>query len=214
MGRNAKAIVWDEEWIYNNFPNYKLLTDMHKAYCQECQPVTIGAFKSWFRRHNIHSNFSLTPEEISWIKEVYPHQSVAESTVIFNEIFGRQMTEANLRANASRLGVKVLQKKYVQPIPSAKIGTLRFWHKYWYIRTEKGWVLYHRYLYEENVGSIPDGYCVIFKDGNNENFQIENLIAIPKEFLGYLNKNGWKDELLEVGIMWCELHKQVNKGDK
>lgn len=50
---------------------------------------------------------------------------------------------------------------------------------YKFIRVKKGvWELYHRYLWRQKKGEIPDNYLVVFKDGNTENVTIENLELI------------------------------------
>ena len=42
----------------------------------------------------------------------------------------------------------------------------------------KNWVRKHRYLYEQSHGKIPKGYKVIFADGDNRNFDLNNLIMV------------------------------------
>jgi len=42
------------------------------------------------------------------------------------------------------------------------------------------WMLKHRYIYETTHGSIPDGYVVIFLDGNRTNLNINNLKLISR----------------------------------
>ncbi len=42
----------------------------------------------------------------------------------------------------------------------------------------KNWTRKHRYLYEQAYGKIPKGYKVIFADGNNRNFDLDNLIMV------------------------------------
>lgn len=50
---------------------------------------------------------------------------------------------------------------------------------YKFIRVKKGvWELYHRYLWEQKNGKIPEKHLVVFKDGNTENVTIENLELI------------------------------------
>ena len=39
----------------------------------------------------------------------------------------------------------------------------------------------HRFVYESEYGEIPIGYEIHHKDGNKQNNNIENLVAIPKE---------------------------------
>lgn len=42
----------------------------------------------------------------------------------------------------------------------------------------KNWISKHRYLYEQAYGKVPKGHKVIFADGNNRNFNLENLILV------------------------------------
>lgn len=42
----------------------------------------------------------------------------------------------------------------------------------------KNWIRKHRYLYEQAHGKIPKGHKVIFADGNNRNFDLNNLILV------------------------------------
>lgn len=39
----------------------------------------------------------------------------------------------------------------------------------------------HRFVYENEYGEIPIGYEIHHKDGNKQNNNIENLVAIPRE---------------------------------
>lgn len=39
----------------------------------------------------------------------------------------------------------------------------------------------HRYIYEQHHGKIPKGLIIVFKDKNNQNFDIDNLEAIDRE---------------------------------
>lgn len=41
-------------------------------------------------------------------------------------------------------------------------------------------VLKHRYIYEQAFGPIPKGHYVRFKDGNRQNFAVENLYLISR----------------------------------
>ena len=52
---------------------------------------------------------------------------------------------------------------------------------YLYIRIDGAkWVVYHRYVWEQHNGSIPQGHIVAFIDGNIENCAIENLMLISQ----------------------------------
>lgn len=52
---------------------------------------------------------------------------------------------------------------------------------YLYIRERKSkWELLHRHLWRKHRGEIPEGYIVVFKDGNSKNCVFENLELITK----------------------------------
>lgn len=42
------------------------------------------------------------------------------------------------------------------------------------------WKAVHVLVWEEHNGPLPDGHIVIFKDGNSENFEPENLMALTR----------------------------------
>ena len=51
------------------------------------------------------------------------------------------------------------------------------------------WISKHRYIWEQHYKrEIPKGKVVIFLDGNNRNFEIENLKLISRGALLILNK--------------------------
>lgn len=55
-------------------------------------------------------------------------------------------------------------------------------YPYRYIKmSNSNWVLYHRYVWEQINGPVPEGYIVVFKDRNQENCTIENLELITLE---------------------------------
>jgi hypothetical protein len=61
-------------------------------------------------------------------------------------------------------------------IVSRKDKTGRY---YKYIRVSIGvWELYHRVVWEQKYGKIPENHVIIFKDENNKNVDIENLELI------------------------------------
>ncbi len=53
---------------------------------------------------------------------------------------------------------------------------------------EKKYMRKNRYIYEQAYGPIPEGYSVIFLDGNPRNYSLDNLRAVPMQTLGYRRK--------------------------
>lgn len=65
------------------------------------------------------------------------------------------------------------------------------------------WRQKHRLIWEKEYGSIPEGYMIIFLDGNHENFDIDNLEMITKQENLVMNRNKlFKNdkELTKIGL--------------
>lgn len=60
------------------------------------------------------------------------------------------------------------------------------------------WEFCHIKAWKEANGEIPDGMMVSFKDGNRENWGIDNLFMITNEENGYLNSNHMRSECGEL----------------
>ena len=67
------------------------------------------------------------------------------------------------------------------------------------IKVGKKWPLYHRWLYAENVGPIKPNEVIRFKNGNKENFSLDNLEKITREEHQLRNSvHNLPDDLKEV----------------
>lgn len=66
------------------------------------------------------------------------------------------------------------------------------------------WEFIHRATWEEHHGPIPEGMCVIFKDGNKENCDINNLALISRTENAIINRKHLRyddPDLTEAGIL-------------
>lgn len=78
----------------------------------------------------------------------------------------------------------------------------------------KNWVLKHRYIYEQNYGKIPNGYKVIFADGDKRNFDIDNLLLVSYSEQLIINQNGLykrDKELTKTGANIAKLLDTISK---
>lgn len=78
----------------------------------------------------------------------------------------------------------------------------------------KNWQQKHRYIYECHYGKIPKGHKVIFLDGNNRNFDIDNLklVSNAEELIMNRRKLRYNDkELTESGYLIAKI---INKRGK
>ena len=82
------------------------------------------------------------------------------------------------------------------------------------------WETYSRYIWEKEVGEIPEGMKIAYKDGNGENCSIDNLMLVSQSELMSLNHRGFRSscaELTEAGLAAVRLEnrvKELKKGDK
>lgn len=70
------------------------------------------------------------------------------------------------------------------------------------------WQSKHRYIYEQYYGKIPKKHKVIFLDGNNRNFDIDNLklVSSAEELIMNNNKLRYNNkELTESGILIAKI---------
>lgn len=79
---------------------------------------------------------------------------------------------------------------------------------------QKNWMPKGRYIYEQAHGKIPEGHKVIFADGNNQNFDLDNLILVSnaEELIMNRNKLFKKDKhLTKAGVAVAKVINKVNK---
>lgn len=92
-----------------------------------------------------------------------------------------------------------------------EVGATKTWTVNGYVRqfikTEKGYYPYNRYLWEQKYGPIPKGTNVCYKDGNPNNCVIENLELLTNAESAIKNSKNRKYYPEEIR----ELHKLLNK---
>ena len=75
----------------------------------------------------------------------------------------------------------------------------------------------HRLIYEKHHGKLPKGYKVIFADGNKNNFDIDNLVAISNSQELILNRRNLifeEQELTKSGVLIAKVIDTANKRKK
>lgn len=154
-------------------------------------------------------------EAEAFMRENYPHHSNAWMVDAIEQRFGERLKPQSIRQKAFRLGIRLSkerQSKASKEHQVAEVGKITAWNKgYKFIRTEDGWVNYGKYLIEQAAGEVvPKGYAIVFADGNNENYSINNIVAVPKGWQSIITNNKWKGELLEIGLIWLRLHDLCN----
>jgi len=66
-------------------------------------------------------------------------------------------------------------------------------------------------IYEKHFGKVPENYVVIFADGNNRNFDIDNLLLVTKNELLIMNKHKLIANNIEITKTGHNLAKVISK---
>ena len=90
------------------------------------------------------------------------------------------------RQNQFKKGNIPLNRKEIGAIYPRADGYL--WIKVKDYSKNENWTQYHRYIWEKANGPIPEGYKIIFLDGDRMNCKLENLMLVSDEALGTANK--------------------------
>ena len=75
----------------------------------------------------------------------------------------------------------------------------------------------HHYVWQQHHGEIPKGYNIIFLDKNKKNFDINNLAAVSRKELLFINKKGFLKEdtdLSKVGVALARLMMKAKELEK
>ncbi|WP_426576718.1 HNH endonuclease signature motif containing protein [Xenorhabdus stockiae] len=140
------------------------------------------------------SQFKYTDKMKDWMRVHYllPMQELAPK---FNEHFSVNYSSKSLHGFRGQLGLRTgrtgrLTKGNI-PHNTRPVGTERInadGYVYVKVNKSKRWKLKHHVVWEAHHGKLPAGVVVIFKDGNQENFHIDNLLMVTRQENVILNK--------------------------
>lgn len=87
---------------------------------------------------------------------------------------------------------------------------------YLYIREAKAkWELLHRHLWRKHHGEIPPGMNVVFKDGNSENCQLDNLELVDRQALMKRNTiHNLPEEIRNTKLLIGSLNRKINRHEQ
>ena len=74
------------------------------------------------------------------------------------------------------------------------------------------WRAKHKLVWEEVNGPIPTGKVVMFADGDNRNFAIDNLLCVTKRKMLTLNKHKLISndaELTRTGLLIADVYEKI-----
>lgn len=225
---------YNDDWIVEHlfdYPSYREMALAHnELFGTSIGATAIGTYVKYtlkLERPRVTGEF-LTDEQKKFIEEYYPDHSVKETTVAFNKRFGTHKKKCTMLNYAKRHGLRVREdvvtKSKLDAIhaegtkrPYAKIGDVYYDGKNWIMKTETGRKRAQVAVWERYHGEVKKGYAIICLDGNQENWNIENLAEVPISYLGLLQVNGFRSDNAEItrtGIAWCDLKVALGRSAK
>lgn len=162
-------------------------------------------------------NRLFTKEEEQFIINNYKGKLATELTKMLNDTFNKNYTCNQIRRYKikNKLASGVCTRFYKGQIPhnlkqeKDEFIDERGYHR---IKINGKWEMEARYLYEKEHGKIPSDWTVVFLDGNKNNLEITNLMAIHRrDKLVCKNKKMFSQnpEATKVGILTAQLSNKL-----
>lgn len=198
INRGCKKFEYTQEMLLflkeNSFGrSRKELTDHFNAKFETTQ--TIKEISSVCNKHKYYSidrsEYYFTDEMVSFLEKNVKSNKWDEITKKFNSHFSTSKSTSAIKSSCVR------SFGFVNGLPNCTclenkkhpLGTERIYHGYIVIKTAQPniWTPKHILLWEQKNGPVPDGYCIIFADGDRTNFSENNLIKVSRKELYHLN---------------------------
>lgn len=159
------------------------------------------------------SKFKYSEAHIEFLAKGYKKKSIKDLTKAFNAKFNMNKTAVQIKSALSNRGIVAGRtgrfEKGNIPHNAMPLGSERTSssHGYVFIKVaEKNpysdaktrYKYKHIHIWEQANGPVPEGYVVIFKDGDKKNFLQDNLILVSRKELLVLNQNNYKSTPREI----------------
>lgn len=153
--------------------------------------VSVSKVASYAKRHGmlrVITPLIHQPEHLQWLKDNHALLPRRQLTDKFNQHFGTNFTAKDIKTVCRRLGLK-MEKVRRNYLP---VGTVRQQGRFLRIKTEDPdvWVSMHKHMYEKEHGPVPDGFAIMFADGDGHNTDPDNLVCVPVAASWNINKGG------------------------
>ncbi|MBR3689941.1 MAG: HNH endonuclease [Eggerthellaceae bacterium] len=163
--------------------------------------------------------WSSRPEETAWMLENDKGRPIIEVIDDFERAFGVRLNRYQVSAFRSSHGTQS-RRSHGGGKPRVPIGYERETKGYVVVKvgpeanvpqSKDNWKLKHVHVWEQHNGPLPKGWTVLFADRNTRNFDPDNLVAIPRAYMGQLNFGyDWHDrETLEAAIACVKLRSAI-----
>lgn len=137
-----------------------------------------------------------------------------------NGCFQKGQTPPNKGTKGLMKANKTSFKKGNAPHNTKVVGSITkiqdsngYWYMHIKIAEPNKWQMLHAYIWEQEHGKVPKGYCVIFKDRDTENMSLDNLMLVSRSELARLNQKyaAIDSSLREVALQVVKIRSAVIK---
>lgn len=138
-----------------------------------------------------NNNYVFTDDIVDYIETIYKGKSTFEITDLINKKFDKDIKREQVRnyLKDHKMPTGFRNKWINQEIKYEKV-IYKGNTKQTSILNEFGkYESKQKYIYRRHYGSIPKGCVIVFLDNNRENFDINNLMAVPKKIIPVMNFN-------------------------
>ncbi len=193
MRRTPQDILDFIQQQSEKYPPAKIVLLLNNEFGCNYSPQQISEIKRYYN-FPLYKNPIQNPALKKFICEQIKGKSLKELTELVNKTFNSSFSQQKIRDLKARLklsnGINVKFKKGQTPWNKGKKGCKSFSkpigseritsNGYIQLKVKEPnvWMHKQRYLYEKHIGKIPPGTMVSFKDGNRQNFNLDNLILM------------------------------------
>lgn len=178
-----------------------------------------------------------TKAQVQFLRKKVTGRSYAELTRIFNKHFGLNLSLAQIKGTLKRYKLRnglvgrfqpgqISHNKGKKGFGGWEPTQFKKGHKPWnykpvgservnadgYVEVKiadpKTWKGKHLVIWEKANGPVPEGYVIIFADGNQLNVTLDNLLFVSRKKLAVINKRGLisnNPELTKSGVIIADI---------
>ena len=200
MGKRVYKSKFDpyKDWIMDHYLDYSNLIELADAIRGRFDlDVRVPTLRDWMRKQlnsgTVYNDTILWSEDqVIFLKTHYE----SKGAKYVADHVGK--SEQAVNGKAFRLGIQTIGKHHMDrsPIGSERIDkshTNGYRVKIKVAKGHEGWVDKGRYIFENQNGKIPEGYVLVYLDGNPMNCEIDNLATVdPVTFYQVVHNKAYK----------------------
>jgi len=140
-------------------------------------------------------NYFFTPDKIEYIRQLAINNTIDDITKKFNEYYKTNKSKDTIGVYASKYKIKIYKSKIGREVKKGVEIYIRVSNTG---NPRKDYVTKHRYLWEQKNGKVPNGYLILFANGNKQDFNLDNLLCVKNSELIMMSKMGCKYDDIET----------------